>query len=76
LQNRSFAEYVIGRIDWTGLHELDGDGRLVGEALAALLSATKVEQTEAAYWQIENQAAVQGTVTKWPRRALRYSLLR
>ena len=62
MKNNMFAEYLITRVDWTSLHELDGDGRRVRDALTALLSATNVEQTEAAYWQIENHAVVQGTV--------------
>lgn len=59
---KMFAEYLITRIDWASLHELEGDGCGVRDALVALLSANNADQAEEAYWRIENHAVVQGTV--------------
>ncbi|WP_437741285.1 hypothetical protein WMF39_37410 [Sorangium sp. So ce1504] len=60
MKNMNVAERLIGSIDWTSVHEAEGTGERVKDALLGLLSAKDPEESTRAYWGIENHVVVQG----------------
>ncbi|MGK4000060.1 hypothetical protein [Sorangium sp. So ce1024] len=54
------AERLIRSIDWAGIHEVDGTGERVRDALSDLLNAESPEESTRVYWRIENHVVVQG----------------
>lgn len=56
------AEIEVERVRWGEFRTVSGDAHEVAAALRALLAAKTPEEASAAYWQLENQVVVQGTV--------------